>query len=153
MGFPMCPFGDVLCGGSAPPRIPLSTDSLVGRRQPENVHFTWLSAKDRPDFHTIDRFGREVMKGIVGAVFALLLELLIEEGYAKLGNCLLDGTKIEAGSNNGRWVWAKNTQRYWGQLQKKMIADAGYGKTGGMDTASFRFLAPVPGSNYGISPP
>jgi len=44
----------------------------------------WLSGQNRPDFRNINRFRGEVMKEIIGGVFASILELLIEQGYVKL---------------------------------------------------------------------
>src|SRR3972149_283365 len=48
--------------------------------------------------------------------------LLMEEGYVKLENYFVDGTKVEANANRYKAVWAKNTQRYKGQLQEKVRA-------------------------------
>jgi transposase len=86
----------------------------------ENVNFMWISANNRPDFRTINRFRGEVMRGIMDEVFTAVLELLIREGYVKLEHYFLDGTKIEANANKNKAVWAKNTRRYKEQLQKKI---------------------------------
>jgi hypothetical protein len=80
----------------------------------------WISAENRPDLRTINCFRGEVMKGIIGLLFASLLELLMEEGCMKLEDHFLEGTKIEANANKYKWVWAKNTRRYKGQLQEKV---------------------------------
>ena len=96
------------------------TSRKIAKALRENIHFMWISANNRPDFRTINRFRGEVMKGIIGPIFASLLALLMEEGYVKLENYFLDGTKIEANSNKYKWVWAKNTQRYKAQLQEKV---------------------------------
>jgi transposase len=86
----------------------------------ENVNFMWISANNRPDFRTINRFRSTVMREIIDEVFTAVLKLLIEEGYVKLEHYFLDGTKIEANANKYKAVWAKNTRRYKGQLQKKI---------------------------------
>jgi transposase len=86
----------------------------------ENVHFMWLSANNKPDFRTINRFRSTVMRGIIEDVFASLLELLIEEGYVRLEHYFVDGTKIEANANRYSWVWAKSTRNYKGKLQEKV---------------------------------
>lgn len=53
-------------------------------------------------------------------VFTAVVTLLIEEGYVKLENYFVDGTKLEANANKHTAVWAKSTGRYKGQLQKKI---------------------------------
>jgi len=86
----------------------------------ENVYFMWLSGLNRPDFRTINRFRSSVMRGIMEEVFSGVVRLLIEEGYVKLEQYFLDGTKIEANANRHRAVWAKNTRRYKRQVQEKI---------------------------------
>lgn len=86
----------------------------------ENVHFMWLSAHNRPDFRTINRFRGEIMKEVVEEVFRSVLDLLIDEGYIKLDHYFLDGTKIEANANRYSFVWAKSTRRYKEQLETKV---------------------------------
>ena len=88
----------------------------------ENVYFMWLSGNSRPDFRTLNRFRGEVMKGLLGDVFASVLELLVEEGYVRLEAYFVDGTKVEANANRYGWVWAKSTRRYKGRLQEKVKA-------------------------------
>lgn len=86
----------------------------------ENVHFMWLSANNTPDFRTINRFRSTLMRGIIGDVFASVLELLVEEGYLRLEHYFVDGTKIEANANRYSWVWAKSTRNHQGKLQEKV---------------------------------
>jgi transposase len=86
----------------------------------ENVNFMWISANNRPDFRTINRFRSTVMREIMDEVFTAVVELLIEEGYIKLEYYFLDGTKIEANASKYKAVWAKNTKRYKDQLQQKI---------------------------------
>jgi transposase len=86
----------------------------------ENVNFMWISANNRPDFRTINRFRGVVMREIIEEVFASVVTLLIEEGYVKLENYFLDGTKLKANANKYTAVWAKNTGRYKGKLEKKI---------------------------------
>ena len=86
----------------------------------ENVNFMWISANNRPDFRTINRFRGVVMREIMEEVFTAVVALLIEEGYVKLENYFVDGTKMEANANKHTAVWAKSTGRYKGQLQKKI---------------------------------
>jgi transposase len=86
----------------------------------ENIYFMWLSGNQRPDFRTINRFRSEVVKDVIEDIFTSVLKLLIEEGYVKLENYFLDGTKIEANANKYSWVWAKSTKRYKQKLQEKV---------------------------------
>jgi transposase len=86
----------------------------------ENVYFMWLSGNQRPDFRTINRFRSEVVKDVIEDIFTSVLEMLITEGYVKLENYFLDGTKIEANANKYSWVWAKSTRRYKRKLQEKV---------------------------------
>jgi transposase len=86
----------------------------------ENVNFMWLAGGNRPDFRTINRFRGVVMRGEVREVFTGVLELLIEEGYVKLENYFVDGTKIGADANLHKVVWAKKTAKYKVRLREKI---------------------------------
>jgi transposase len=86
----------------------------------ESIPFMWLSGLNQPDFRTINRFRGVQLKGIIEEVFYAVLKLLIEEGYLKLEDLFVDGTKIEANANRYTAVWAKNSERYEQQLAKKV---------------------------------
>lgn len=86
----------------------------------ENIGFMWISGGNKPDFHTINNFRGETMKEAVRKVFASMMELLVEEGYVKMENYFVDGTKVGADSNPHKVVWAKKTQRYKEKLQKQI---------------------------------
>ena len=86
----------------------------------ESVPFMWLSGLNHPDFRTINRFRGVLLKGVIGEVFFALLKLLVAEGYVKLEDYFVDGTKVEANANRNTAVWAKNTQRYEKQLAEKV---------------------------------
>lgn len=86
----------------------------------ENIHFMWISGNNQPDFRTINRFRSSVMKDVIDDLFAFVLELLIKEGYVKLENYFLDGTKIEANANKYSFVWAKSTKKNKIKLQDKI---------------------------------
>jgi transposase len=88
----------------------------------ENVNFMWLAGGNLPDFRTINRFRGDVMKGEVREVFTGVLELLIEEGYVKLENYFVDGTKIGADANPYKVVWAKKTANNKTRLREKIKA-------------------------------
>jgi len=80
----------------------------------------WISRGNRPDFHTINNFRSQTMKEGGRRVFASLLEFLVEEGYVKMENYFIDGTKMEANSNPHKVVWAKKTRRYKENLQQQI---------------------------------
>ena len=86
----------------------------------ENIYFMWLSGNQQPDFRTINRFRSVVVKDVIEDIFTAVLELLIEEGYVKLENYFLDGTKMEANANKYSWVWGKSTRHYKQKLQEKV---------------------------------
>lgn len=86
----------------------------------ENVNFLWLSGGNQPDFRTINSFRGEKMKGAIEEVFTLVLELLLEEGYVKLENYFVDGTKVEANANRHKVVWAKSRAKYQERLREKV---------------------------------
>jgi transposase len=86
----------------------------------ENVHFMWLAGQNRPDFRTINNFRSGRLKSTIEEIFTSLLAHLIDMGYVKLEHYFVDGTKLRADANKYSWVWAKNTERYQAQLQKKI---------------------------------
>jgi transposase len=86
----------------------------------ENIGFMWISGGNRPDFHTLNNFRGSVMKEAVREVFASLMEFLVEEGYVKMENYFVDGTKVGANSNPHKVVWAKKTRRYKEKLQEQI---------------------------------
>jgi transposase len=86
----------------------------------ENVNFMWISGQSQPDFRTINHFRSSRMKGMIEAVFASVMEYLVEQGYVKLENYFVDGTKIEANANKHKVVWEKRRRKYAGRLQEKI---------------------------------
>lgn len=86
----------------------------------ENVNFMWLSGGNRPDFRTINAFRGEKMKEAIEEVFTSVLELLVEEGYVKLENYFVDGSKVEANANRHKVVWAKSRAKYEERLGQKV---------------------------------
>ena len=73
----------------------------------ENIHFMWLSAMNRPDHHTINRFRGERLKDALRKVFEQVVLLLAEEGLLSIQELYTDGTKIEANANKYTFVWKK----------------------------------------------
>lgn len=98
----------------------LYSSRKIAKALRENIYFMWLSGNQQPDFRTINRFRSEVVKEVIEDIFTAVLELLIAEGYIKLEDYFLDGTKLEANANKYSWVWGKNTRRYKQKLQEKV---------------------------------
>ena len=86
----------------------------------ENVNFMWISGRSQPDFRTINHFRSSRMKAVIDDVFASVMEYLVEQGYVKLENYFLDGTKIEANANKHKVVWEKRRAKYAGRLREKI---------------------------------
>lgn len=85
----------------------------------ENIMYMWLCGGNTPDFKTINSFRSERMKDVMVKIFSEVIELLHKQGYIKLENYFLDGTKIEANANKYSWVWGKSTRRYKEKLQER----------------------------------
>jgi len=100
----------------------LYSSRRIAKALRENVFFMWLSGQNRPDFRTINSFRGVVMKEIIGEVFGMVLELLIEQGHVKLEDYFVDGSKLRANARQYSAVWAKNTQRYKKQVQESIGA-------------------------------
>lgn len=86
----------------------------------ENIHFMWLSGGNRPDFRTINDFRGQRMQGVIDAVYAEVLQYLVEAGYVQLEHYFVDGTKIAADANQHKVVWAKRTARYQQRVQEQI---------------------------------
>lgn len=88
----------------------------------ENIPFMWIAARQRPDFRTINRFRSERMRDVLEKVFTGVLELLVAEGYVKLENYFVDGTKIEANANRYSFVWGRAVAKHKTRLQENVKA-------------------------------
>src|SRR3990172_8625005 len=86
----------------------------------ENVSFMWISGGNKPDFRTINTFRGEVLKEAVREVFASVLELLIEQGYVKMENYFVDGTKVAANANPHKVVWARKARKYKQKVRQQI---------------------------------
>jgi transposase len=86
----------------------------------ENIYFMWISGGNTPDFRTINGFRGERMKGVIGEVFSSVVEYLVAEGYVKLEDIFVDGTKIEADANKHKVVWAKRKERYEKRVKEQI---------------------------------
>ena len=83
-----------------------------------DIHFMWLSASQRPTFKTINNFRSVIMKDLIEEVFGQVLTFLLEDGYIKLENYFVDGTKLRADANKNSHLWAANTKRYKAGVNK-----------------------------------
>lgn len=85
-----------------------------------DVHYMWLSGRQRPDFRTINRFRGEYLKNELPGIFGEVAVLLIERGYIKGEDFFVDGTTLEADANQYKMVWKKNTVRYKERVQGRI---------------------------------
>lgn len=60
------------------------------------------------------------MKAVLEKVFAVILELLINEKYVKLEHYFVDGTKIEANANRYTFVWGRAVVKQKAKLQENV---------------------------------
>jgi transposase len=88
----------------------------------ENICFMWLSGMQMPDHGTLNGFRKNQLKQTVKDVFAQVLLLLIEQGYVRLQDYYIDGSKIESVAGRYTFVWAKNVSRYKAGLLNKIAA-------------------------------
>src|SRR5512138_399695 len=86
----------------------------------ENIYFMWISGGNQPDFRTINGFRGERMKGVIGEVFSSVVEYLVAEGYVKLEDVFVDGSKVEADANKHKVVWAKRKDRYEKRVKEQI---------------------------------
>jgi len=86
----------------------------------ENICFMWLCGMEKPDHNTLNRFRNSQLKQTVKDVFAQVLLLLIEQGYVRLNDYYVDGTKMESVAGRYTFVWTKNVERYKSGLLNKI---------------------------------
>ncbi|PAE23645.1 MULTISPECIES: IS1182 family transposase [Bacillaceae] len=126
-------FSSLYPGGGSPPYHPqmmlkiilyaysnrIYSSRQIAKQLTENIIFMWLSGEQQPNFRTINRFRSERMKDVIYETFFSIVDLLREEGYVKLEDYFLDGTKIEANANKYTFVWRKSTEKYDRKLDEK----------------------------------
>ncbi|MCB9300209.1 MAG: transposase [Lewinellaceae bacterium] len=86
----------------------------------ENLCYMWLCGMQKPDHNTLNRFRNSRLKQTVKAVFAHVLAMLVEQGYVRLEEYYVDGTKLESVAGRYTYVWAKNVERYKAYLLEKI---------------------------------
>jgi transposase len=88
----------------------------------ENVNFMWLTGFKTPDHNTINRFRKGVLKDTIKDVFTSVMLLLVEEGFVRLEDYHIDGTKLESAANRYTFVWAKSVSGRKARLLAKINA-------------------------------
>jgi transposase len=86
----------------------------------EDIHFMWLSGMNRPDYRTIILFRSSRLKPVIDKVFGSMVIFCQEQGYIKLENYFIDGTKMEADASKTSYVWAKNVKRHKASTEEKI---------------------------------
>lgn len=92
--------------------VQLYTGRKIAKALRENIHFMWLGGMSRPDFRTINSFRSSKAKEAIEALFAQMLEFLMEHGYIVMENYFCDGSTFTADANKHKMVWKKNAMRY-----------------------------------------
>jgi transposase len=92
----------------------------IERSVRENVCYMWLCGMQQPDHNTLNRFRNSQLKQTVKDVFSQVLAMLVEQGYVRLEEYYVDGTKLESVAGRYTYVFAKNTERYKGALLDKI---------------------------------
>lgn len=93
---------------------------VIAKNLRENIYFMWISAKNTPNFRTINNFRSKHLKNEINTIFANVIALLHESGHIKLENCFVDGTKIEANANKYSFVWRKSRDKFNQKLRDKI---------------------------------
>lgn len=70
----------------------------IARACAERVDFMVVTALDKPDFRTVNRFRKQHLKALEG-LFVQVLRLCNRSGLVKLGHVALDGTKVQANAS------------------------------------------------------
>ncbi len=86
----------------------------------ERVPFMWLSAMQKPDHNTINRFRGVRLKHALRSVFEEVVLLLAQEGLLSIDQVYTDGTKIEANANKYTFVWKKSIQTNKEKMKKQL---------------------------------
>ena len=96
------------------------TSRKIAKALREDVNFMWLSGMNRPDYRTLNIFRSSRLKPVIDEVFASMVLFCQTNGYIKLENYFVDGTKLEANASKSSYVWSKNTKRYKGNVAEKI---------------------------------
>jgi transposase len=86
----------------------------------ERVPFMWLSAMNKPDHNTINRFRGVRLKHALRSVFEEVVKLLAKEELLSIDQVYTDGTKIEANANKYTFVWKKSIQTNKEKMKKQL---------------------------------
>ena len=81
--------------------------SKIEKQPQRDIHYIWLAAQERPDYVTVDRFGKLVL-------------LLADRGFISLDVEYIDGTKIESKANKYTFVWRRTVEKNRAKLQGKV---------------------------------
>lgn len=92
----------------------------LARAVRENIMFMWLAGNQKPDFRTINTFRSSKLKGVMDEVFMATVKLLVAQGYVRLENYFVDGTKIESAAGRYTFVWKKAVMTNEKKLDEKL---------------------------------
>lgn len=76
----------------------------------ENIHYMWLSAMQKPDHNTINRFRTNRLAKGLKEVFSKVVLMFHKAEMLDIKEIYTDGTKLEANANKYSFVWGKSIQ-------------------------------------------
>lgn len=86
----------------------------------ENIHYMWLSAMQKPDHNTINRFRGKRLSNALKEVFSKVIIMFHEAGMLDIKEIFTDGTKIEANANKYSFVWGRSIQKCKEKILKQI---------------------------------
>lgn len=92
----------------------------IERAVQENIHFMWLTAMQRPDHNTINRFRSSRLKPVIKTVFSQVVLALAKQGIIDLQDQYIDGSTLEANANRYTFVWGKNLQNNKQRIRERL---------------------------------
>ncbi len=85
----------------------------------ENVVFMWLSANQRPDFHTISDFRKNFLPEIK-ELFVQIVHICKELGILKVGHWAIDGTKVKSNASRYKYATKETLEEETKQIKQEI---------------------------------
>jgi len=95
------------------------TGRKIARALTKDIHFMWLSGRNRPDFRTINNFRSGKAKATIEKLFGEMLNCLMEDKYVTMENYFCDGSTFAADANKNKMVWKKSAMKYKALAEEK----------------------------------
>lgn len=86
----------------------------------QNIHYMWLSARQVPNFRTINAFRSNRLKDAINGLFIQVVIMLNDMGLLSLQESYIDGTKMESRANKYTFVWRGSVEKNREKLLSKV---------------------------------